>query len=110
MDCTQSVHTRQALPPSRFDYALVQQAAAAGAQVYDACQIRGLEAQPRGLAVRTEGLAWRERALVVGDAAGLLEPFTGEGIYYALRSAWLASEALTAASVSDASPWSYEAA
>ena len=52
----------------------------------------------------------RERALVLGDAAGLLEPFTGEGIYYALRSAYLAAEALTAASVSDTSPWSYEAA
>src|SRR5215467_3220177 len=35
-----------------FDYALVQHAAAAGAQVYDACQVRDLEMQPRGLAVR----------------------------------------------------------
>jgi flavin-dependent dehydrogenase len=52
----------------------------------------------------------RERALVLGDAAGLLEPFTGEGIYYALHSACLAAEALTAASVSDTSPWSYERA
>jgi flavin-dependent dehydrogenase len=52
----------------------------------------------------------RERALVLGDAAGLLEPFTGEGIYYALYSAHLAAEALTAASVSDTSPWSYERA
>jgi len=213
-----------------FDYALVQHAAAAGAQVYDACQVQGLETQPRGLAVRTEGITWRsryiafadgakgtlrrqlgftataphdigldmevaasaacpwtpdtlyidwgtypqtyawafpkathwsigvkgpapqgralahylrqfmqrwqltptdgtlrylahllptrapgtplvrERALVLGDAAGLLEPFTGEGIYYALRSAYLAAEALTATSMSDTSPWSYEAA
>jgi geranylgeranyl reductase family protein len=213
-----------------FDYTLVQHAAAAGAQVYDACQVRGLETQPRGLAVRAEGLSWRsrylafadgakgslrrqlgfaataphdigldmevaasaacpwtpdtlyidwgthpqtyawafpkathwsigvkgpapqghalahylrqfmqrwqltptdgklphlahmlptrtpgtplvrERALVLGDAAGLLEPFTGEGIYYALHSAYLAAEALTAASVSDTSPWSYERA
>jgi flavin-dependent dehydrogenase len=52
----------------------------------------------------------RERALVLGDAAGLLEPFTGEGIYYALRSAHLAAEALTAASLSDTSPRSYETA
>jgi flavin-dependent dehydrogenase len=50
------------------------------------------------------------RALVLGDAAGLLEPFTGEGIYYALRSAYLAAEALTAASISDTPPWSYETA
>ena len=213
-----------------FDYALVQHAAAAGVQVYDTCQVRVLETQPRGLAVRAEGITWRsryiafadgakgtlrrqlgftataphdigldlevaasaacpwtpdtlyidwgtypqtyawafpkathwsigvkgpapqghalahylrqfmqrwqltstdgklryqahmlptrapgtplvrERALVLGDAAGLLEPFTGEGIYYALRSAYLAAEALTAASMSDTSPWSYEAA
>jgi len=52
----------------------------------------------------------RGRALVLGDAAGLLEPFTGEGIYYALRSAYLAAEALTAASGSDTSPRSYETA
>jgi flavin-dependent dehydrogenase len=51
-----------------------------------------------------------ECALVLGDAAGLLEPFTGEGIYYALHSAYLAAEALTAASISDTSPWSYERA
>jgi hypothetical protein len=35
----------------------------------------------------------RERALVLGDAAALLERFTGEGIYYALHSAYLAAEA-----------------
>ena len=52
----------------------------------------------------------RARALLLGDAAGLLEPFTGEGIYYAMRSAHLAAEALTAASLSDTSPWSYETA
>jgi flavin-dependent dehydrogenase len=32
----------------------------------------------------------------VGDAAGLVDPITGEGIYYALRSAELAAEALLA--------------
>jgi flavin-dependent dehydrogenase len=52
----------------------------------------------------------RGRALLLGDAAGLLEPFTGEGIYYAVRSAYLAADALTAASLSDTSPWSYETA
>src|SRR5712691_1122824 len=213
-----------------FDHLLVQRAAAAGARVYDACQVMRLEAQPRCLAVRAEGLAWHsryiafadgakgtlrrqlgftvtaphdlgldmevavshtcpwtpdtlyidwgaypqtyawafpkathwsigvkgpapqghtlvhylqqfmqrwqltpadgklrylahmlptrapgtalvhERALVLGDAAGLLEPFTGEGIYYALRSAYLAAEALTVASGSDTAPLSYETA
>jgi flavin-dependent dehydrogenase len=52
----------------------------------------------------------RGRALVLGDAAGLLEPFTGEGIYYAVRSAYLAAEALATAGVRDTSPLAYEAA
>lgn len=36
------------------------------------------------------------RALLVGDAAGLLEPFTGEGIGYAVRSGQLAAFAVDA--------------
>ena len=35
----------------------------------------------------------RPRAFLVGDAARVVEPFTGEGIYYALRSGELAAEA-----------------
>jgi flavin-dependent dehydrogenase len=34
------------------------------------------------------------RVLLVGDAAGLVDPFTGEGIYYALRSGLLAAKAI----------------
>jgi geranylgeranyl reductase family protein len=34
------------------------------------------------------------RALLVGDAAALVDPFLGEGIYYAIRSGQLAAEAL----------------
>jgi flavin-dependent dehydrogenase len=52
----------------------------------------------------------RGRALVLGDAAGLLEPFSGEGIYYALRSAHLAAEALLQASAGDTSPQTYASA
>jgi len=33
-------------------------------------------------------------ALLVGDAAGLVDPFLGEGIYYAIRSGQLAAEAI----------------
>src|SRR5260370_19905988 len=36
----------------------------------------------------------REKLLLVGDAARVVEPFTGEGIYYALRSGELAAQAL----------------
>ena len=36
----------------------------------------------------------RGRVLLVGDAAYFLDPFTGEGIYYAVRSGMLAAEAI----------------
>ena len=36
-----------------------------------------------------------ERALLLGDAAGLTDAFTGEGIYYAIRSAQLAAPVIT---------------
>jgi len=39
---------------------------------------------------RVTGEGW----LAVGDAAGLVDPITGEGLYYALRSADLAARAL----------------
>ena len=38
-----------------------------------------------------------ERFLLVGDAAGVTEPVTGEGIYFALRSGQLAASSLAAA-------------
>jgi len=41
-------------------------------------------------ALRLQGPGWA----LVGDAAGLVDPVTGEGIYYALRSGELAAEAL----------------
>ena len=45
-----------------------------------------------------ERLSWRrnrvsgERWMAVGDAAGLVDPVTGEGLYYAIRSGDLASQ------------------
>jgi geranylgeranyl reductase family protein len=36
----------------------------------------------------------RERILLVGDAAGLIDPLSGEGIYYALKSSYLATRAI----------------
>jgi flavin-dependent dehydrogenase len=41
--------------------------------------------------------AWSPGALLVGDAAGYYDPFTGQGIYQALRSARLAAEAIDTA-------------
>jgi flavin-dependent dehydrogenase len=41
---------------------------------------------------RVAGPRW----MATGDAAGLVDPITGEGIYYALRSADLAAEAILA--------------
>jgi geranylgeranyl reductase family protein len=39
-------------------------------------------------------LVWQKRALLLGDAAGLCDPLTGEGIYYAIRSAQLAAHVI----------------
>jgi len=41
---------------------------------------------------RVAGDGW----MAVGDAAGLVDPFTGEGLYYAIRSADLAAQSLLA--------------
>ncbi|MDA2918156.1 hypothetical protein MYX76_01445 [Desulfobacterota bacterium AH_259_B03_O07] len=35
-----------------------------------------------------------QRAIIVGDAAGLADPITGEGIYYGLRSGQFAAEVI----------------
>jgi flavin-dependent dehydrogenase len=49
-----------------------------------------------------EARAWRRNRvagdgwMAVGDAAGMVDPITGEGLYYAIRSADLASQALLA--------------
>src|SRR5947207_15136003 len=47
---------------------------------------------PIGARVRaTSGPGW----MLVGDAAGFFDPFTGEGVYKALRGAELAAEIAT---------------
>lgn len=46
----------------------------------------------------------RGRVLLVGDAAYLMDPLMGEGIYYAVRSGMLASEAIIASKGKGLSP------
>jgi geranylgeranyl reductase family protein len=41
-----------------------------------------------------EGVFHRERLLLVGDAASLAEPMTGEGIYYAVKSGQIAAKTI----------------
>jgi geranylgeranyl reductase family protein len=53
------------------------------------------------------------RTLVVWDAAGLIDPFTGEGIYYAVRSGQIAASVIircSACEAPDLSPYTMEIA
>ncbi|HEY7838414.1 MAG TPA: FAD-dependent monooxygenase [Terriglobales bacterium] len=53
---------------------------------------------PRALTRAVGGVAAENAAwMAAGDAAGLVDPITGEGLYYALRSAELLATALVAA-------------
>jgi geranylgeranyl reductase family protein len=50
---------------------------------------------PLPVYIRREPIA-TTRSLLVGDAAGLIDPFTGEGIRFAIKSGRLAAEAILA--------------
>ncbi len=46
-----------------------------------------------GSCIQTIGTAAEEDGLILaGDAAGLVDPFLGEGLYYALKSGEIAGE------------------
>jgi geranylgeranyl reductase family protein len=87
-----------ALPLDGEGTAAERFAAAIGALPAVAARLEGMRrltgirgAAPIGHRVnRSAGPGW----LLVGDAAGFIDPFTGEGIYRALRSARLAADAL----------------
>jgi geranylgeranyl reductase family protein len=52
-----------------FDHLLVQRAAAAGAQVYEACRVTELADGPRQVRVHTTSDTWNSRYLVFADGA-----------------------------------------
>lgn len=66
------------------------------------CQRLGLPLSPAARyraavipsALPGESLLHTSRGLLAGDAAGLVDPFSGEGIYYALKSGRLAAKAI----------------
>jgi len=57
-------------------------------------RVRSVLKEPRrwGIPIRPISRTFRDRVVVVGDAAGLVKPTTGGGIYYALISGELAAE------------------
>ncbi len=58
--------------------------------------LRGAMAPSASAAHWQRGMVQGDGWALLGDAAGLVDPLTGEGIYYALRSADLLAEALLA--------------
>jgi len=50
----------------------------------------------RSAGLRLGGISksWGDHLLIIGDAAGFIDPLTGEGIQYAMQSGWIAAEVL----------------
>jgi flavin-dependent dehydrogenase len=63
---------------------------------HQVADLKPLRFSGHGLPIRANRLpVVSRRGLLVGDAAGLLEPFTGEGIGNAVKSGQIAAEAIT---------------
>src|SRR5437667_464066 len=84
-----------AIKRSLFDHLLLSRARTLGAEIREEATLIALD--------RTAAKNWKidimretfaARVIVGGDAARVVEPFTGEGIYYALRSGELAAKAI----------------
>jgi geranylgeranyl reductase family protein len=73
-------------------------------------RIASLKLHPIPYAPRATNFYAAPAGLVVGDATGMVDPITGEGIYYALRTARLAADALRAHLESRAALTAYNAA
>ena len=63
-----------------------------------------LHGHPLPIYLRSEKLN-TARSLLVGDAAGLMDPLSGEGIRYAIKSARLAAEAILQGDLSRYTTW-----
>jgi len=61
----------------------------------------GIPPRPRILPLAPIRKTYSDRLLVVGDAAGLVKPTTGGGIYYSILSAAIAAEVLSEALLKD---------
>ena len=59
-------------------------------------RIKSLKLHPIPYAPRRANTYANPKGLVVGDATGIVDPITGEGLYYAFRTAQLAAAALKA--------------
>jgi flavin-dependent dehydrogenase len=81
-----------ATPDARFDTAL-QRFPAVAARLANADRVGGVATA--GPFARSTTRATDDRVLLVGDAADFFDPFTGEGIYAALRGAELIHEHVT---------------
>jgi len=66
---------------------------------------RKLDSQMEALSLKGHGIPYgpdrqnryaNQFGLLLGDATGIVDPITGEGIYYAVRGAQIASDAITA--------------
>lgn len=66
-----------------------------------------LAAYPLPYRIRSAPLA-RERALLVGDAAGMMDALSGEGIYSALRTAHVAAAVVAEAAANDRDLLAYD--
>jgi flavin-dependent dehydrogenase len=72
------------------------------ASLFNLMEMLGLTGDPRQVRVRghllplggEDRVLHEGRVLLAGDAAGLAEPLTGEGIYYAVRSAKIAADVI----------------
>ena len=85
-----SRHTSQELHRALDQFLREQRISTTGARFYS-----HVLPSPQGSTLRNRRVVGRNWALV-GDAAALVDPITGEGLYYALRSGDLLAEALAA--------------